>query len=74
MLFVKLDKNNSLLWKNMIIPIIIGHNLEGFILGTEECPPEFTETQVTKVQEDGSTGTAVEVGQNPGNNKWITTD
>lgn len=30
---VKLDRNNFLLWKNMILPIVQGHNLEGYILG-----------------------------------------
>ncbi|KAL2542972.1 Uncharacterized protein Adt_03950 [Abeliophyllum distichum] len=32
---VKLNKNNFLLWKNMVMPIICGQNLEGFILGTK---------------------------------------
>ncbi|KAL2534506.1 Uncharacterized protein Adt_07857 [Abeliophyllum distichum] len=44
---VKLDKNNFLLWQNMILPIIRGHGLEGHILGTKLCPQEFIGTQVT---------------------------
>ncbi|KAL2493053.1 Uncharacterized protein Adt_28681 [Abeliophyllum distichum] len=27
---IKLDKNNFLLWQNMVLPIIRGHNLEGY--------------------------------------------
>lgn len=41
---VKLDRNNFLLWKNMIMPIIKGHNLDGYLLRTNECPPEFSAT------------------------------
>lgn len=44
---VKLDRNNFLLWKNTIMPMIKGHNLEGYLLGTKECPPEFLATQTT---------------------------
>ncbi|KAL2533964.1 Uncharacterized protein Adt_07315 [Abeliophyllum distichum] len=36
---MKLYKNNFLLWKNMIMPIIKGHKLE-----TKKCPPEFLES------------------------------
>lgn len=38
---IKLDRDNYLLWKNMILPIIRGHNLEGYLLGTKVCPSEF---------------------------------
>ncbi|KAL2476210.1 Retrovirus-related Pol polyprotein from transposon RE1 [Abeliophyllum distichum] len=33
---VKLDRDNFLLWKNVIMPIVRGHGLEGYLLGTKE--------------------------------------
>lgn len=66
---VKLDKNNYLLWKNMILPIIRGHNLEGYILGTKKCPQEFTGTQVS-----GEAGTRIEIIKNPEYCQWMSTD
>ncbi|KAL2524706.1 Uncharacterized protein Adt_09760 [Abeliophyllum distichum] len=71
---VKLDKNNFLLWKNMIMPVIRGHNLEGFILGTKVCPPEFIAVQTTGIQMDENATTTVEMAQNLEYNKWVTTD
>lgn len=68
-LVVKLDKNNFLLWKNMIMPIIRGHNLEGYLLGIKQCPQEFIATQTTF-----NGGEAVETTQNLEYNKWISTD
>ncbi|KAL2493280.1 Chitin-binding type-1 domain-containing protein [Abeliophyllum distichum] len=66
---VKLDKNNFLLWQNMILPIIRGHNLEGHILGTKVCPPEFVGTQII-----GEAGTNVEMIPNPQYTQWMSTD
>lgn len=68
-LSVKLDRNNFLLWKNMVMPVIKGHNLEGYLLGTKECPPEFIATQTTVRQ-----GEAVELIQNPEFLKWSSSD
>ncbi|CAA3030987.1 Hypothetical predicted protein [Olea europaea subsp. europaea] len=59
MLSVKLDKNTFLLWQNMILPIIKGHNLEGYILGTKVYP-EFIGTQII-----GDAGMVVEMKKNP---------
>lgn len=69
MVSVKLDKNNFLLWKNMTLPIIRGHNLKDHILGTKLCPPEFISTQTT-----GEAGASVEVTQNPQYSPWMSTD
>ncbi|KAL2506579.1 Uncharacterized protein Adt_22200 [Abeliophyllum distichum] len=66
---VKLDRNNFLLWKNMIMPIIKGHNLEAFILGTKKCPPEFIGSQT--ITNDGE---RVEMLPNLEHIKWISTD
>ncbi|KAK0579227.1 hypothetical protein LWI29_023107 [Acer saccharum] len=38
---IKLDRANYLLWETMILPIIKGHKLDGYVLGTKLCPPEF---------------------------------
>ncbi|XP_022842004.1 uncharacterized protein LOC111365701 [Olea europaea var. sylvestris] len=69
MVSMKLDKNNFLLWKNMILPIIRGHNLEGHILGTKLCPLEFISTQTT-----GEAGASVKVTQNPQYSQWMFID
>ncbi|KAL2475606.1 Uncharacterized protein Adt_36342 [Abeliophyllum distichum] len=66
---VKLDKNNFLLWQNMILPIIRGHNLEGHILGTKMCPPEFVATQII-----GEARTNVEMIPNPQYTQWMSID
>lgn len=40
-----MDGNNYLLWKSMILPIIKGNKLEGFLDGLKACPPKFIETE-----------------------------
>lgn len=58
---VKLDRNNFLLWESSILPVIRGHKLEGYIMGTKKCPEEFvTEGAVTRV--------------NPAWEEWIATN
>lgn len=66
---IKLDKNNYLLWKNTTLPIIKGHNLEGFILGTNLCPDETISVQVGA--EDGG---QTETKANPEYQKWKSMD
>ncbi|KAL2481945.1 Uncharacterized protein Adt_34911 [Abeliophyllum distichum] len=66
---VKLDRNNFLLWKNMIMPIIKGYNLEGFLSGKTECPLEFIATQTT-----GATRETVEMIHNSDYRKWLSID
>ncbi|KAK2433887.1 hypothetical protein QL285_019095 [Trifolium repens] len=39
--FVKLDRDNYPLWKSMVLPIIRGARLDGYMLGKKECPEEF---------------------------------
>lgn len=41
MCFVKLDKNNYLLWQSMVLLVIKGNDLEGFIFGTKHCLKQF---------------------------------
>lgn len=40
-LIYKLDHSNYLLWETMILPIIRGDKLDGHVLGSKPCPPEF---------------------------------
>lgn len=35
---VELDKNNYLLWRSTVLPVIRGNRLEGFINGNNPCP------------------------------------
>ncbi|KAK0604285.1 hypothetical protein LWI29_014156 [Acer saccharum] len=39
-LSIKLDHENYLLWKSQMLPVIQGHDLKGYILGTHPCPPK----------------------------------
>ncbi|KAL2472154.1 Uncharacterized protein Adt_40290 [Abeliophyllum distichum] len=59
-LSVKLDRDNFLLWKNVIMPVVRGHGLEGYLLGTKECLPQFTSIPVT-----AETGETMEICLNP---------
>ncbi|KAL2524524.1 Uncharacterized protein Adt_09578 [Abeliophyllum distichum] len=66
---VKLDKDNFLLWKNVIMPVVRGHGLEGYLLGSKVCPPQFINSQITP--EIGST---MEMIPNPEYSRWISVD
>ncbi|KAK2447644.1 hypothetical protein QL285_006983 [Trifolium repens] len=39
---VKLDRNNYPLWKSLVLPVVRGCKLDGYMLGTKSCPEEFT--------------------------------
>ncbi|KAL5569822.1 hypothetical protein UlMin_026397 [Ulmus minor] len=62
---VKLNHENYLLWKSMVLPVIRGNRLDGFIKGTKECPPEFI------IKEDSG---FEEVHLNPDYENWIAQD
>lgn len=38
---VKLDRDNFPLWQSLVLPIIRGCRLEGYMLGTKECPEQY---------------------------------
>ena len=40
---VKLNHDNFLLWKNLVLPVVRGSKMEGFITGAKECPLDFIE-------------------------------
>ncbi|KAL5772494.1 hypothetical protein ACOSQ2_012418 [Xanthoceras sorbifolium] len=44
---IKLDRNNYLLWKSIIFPVIHGYKLDGYLLGTKPCPLEFLPATTT---------------------------
>ena len=46
--FIKLNHDNFLLRKEMVLPVIRGNKMEGFIMGAKQCPPEFTAKEATK--------------------------
>ncbi|KAF4354635.1 hypothetical protein F8388_009626 [Cannabis sativa] len=39
-LTLKLDRGNYTFWKSQVLPALRAHDLEGFVLGTKECPPQ----------------------------------
>ncbi|XP_075103758.1 uncharacterized protein LOC142178326 [Nicotiana tabacum] len=38
---IKLDRNNYVLWRSQVLPTLRGHDLEGYMDGSCECPPKF---------------------------------
>ena len=58
---VKLDRSNYLLWQSIILPVIQGNKLDGFIFGTKPCPTQF-------LSEDA------EKRINPAYEEWISSD
>ncbi|KAI4332233.1 hypothetical protein L6164_017157 [Bauhinia variegata] len=53
--------NNYLLWKSMILPMLRGHKLESYILGTKPCPEPFIIGESRRKA-------------NPVYKKWVTND
>ena len=41
---VRLNIDNYLLWKSLVLPLIRGCKLDGYILGIKECPEPFVTT------------------------------
>lgn len=37
---LKLDCHNYIVWKSQILPVLRGHELEGYVDGTHTCPPK----------------------------------
>ena len=42
-LTIKLDRANYSFWRSQVIPALRAHDLEGYVLGTEICPSQFTD-------------------------------
>ncbi|TXG48382.1 hypothetical protein EZV62_027676 [Acer yangbiense] len=64
---VKLNHENYLLWKNLVLPVIRGNRMEGYITGAKKCPPEFIITDLE--QEADET-----LEENPEYEDWIVHD
>ncbi|KAL5570881.1 hypothetical protein UlMin_020478 [Ulmus minor] len=69
---VKLDGKNYLLWKSLVSPIIRNHKLEGYILGTKPCPPEFIRSTPGAGTAEATTN--FRVGRDPGYKQWVADD
>lgn len=65
-LTVKLDENNYLLWRGMVLAILRGQKVDGYVLGTKERPSEF----LNKTNE----GDKYESLPNPLFEEWISVD
>jgi hypothetical protein len=61
----KLSKNNFLLWKTQVLPIVCGARLEGFLTGASKAHEEFIIT---------TSGDKEEKSVNPAHEAWITLD
>ena len=59
---VKLDRNNFPLWRSLVLPVIRGCKLDGYLLGTKECPQEF----ITTVNSNKT--------KNPSFEEWVADD
>ncbi|TXG47047.1 hypothetical protein EZV62_026341 [Acer yangbiense] len=64
---VKLNHENYLLWKNLVLPVIRGNRLEGFITGTRKCPPKYVPAIVSEEVSD-------EAQENPEHEEWVVQD
>ncbi|KAI9198055.1 hypothetical protein LWI28_009229 [Acer negundo] len=64
---VKLNHENYLLWKNLVLLVIHGNRMEGYITGAKKCPPEYIITNLE--QEDDKT-----LEENPEYEDWIVHD
>jgi hypothetical protein len=65
MVALKLSRDNYLLWKAQIVPILRGHQLLGFLDGWQEAPP----IRVTVSTEEGAN-----LGPNPAYRTWYVLD
>ena len=64
---VKLNHENYLFWKNLVLPIIRGNWLEGYIIGAKQWPFEF----VINTTEETLEG---EISKSPEFQKWMVQD
>ena len=63
---VKLGQNDFLLWKSVIIPIVKGHDLDGYLFGTQLIPEKMV-TMMEKSSESKAMFNLTYV-------KWVRTD
>lgn len=63
---IKLDRNNYIIWKSQLLPVLRGHDLEGYVDGTHKCPSRM----ISSSSEENSSQATV----NPAYNSWIKQD
>lgn len=64
-LTVKLDEKNYLLWRGMVLAILRGQKVDGYVLGTKAKPSEYIEV---------STDSGKKLEPNPAFEEWMTVD
>ncbi|PON84716.1 hypothetical protein TorRG33x02_195430 [Trema orientale] len=42
-LTINLEHRNYSFWQSQVLPVIRAHELEGYLLGTKPCPPQFVD-------------------------------
>jgi hypothetical protein len=57
----KLSKNNYLLWKAQVLPVVRGARLEGYLTGASKAPTEFINDKEDKTA-------------NPAHEVWVALD
>lgn len=63
---VKLDDKNYALWKGMVLAILRGQKMEGYVLGTKPQPSAFN----ASIEKAGTSETTI----NPEREKWCAID
>lgn len=47
-IYVKLDRENYLVWRTQVVPYLEGNSLFGYVTGEIPCPPKFISTPTTE--------------------------
>lgn len=42
---IKLDRDNFLLWKSQVLPVVQGYDIGGYLIGTNPYPQKYLESQ-----------------------------
>ncbi|KAF4388878.1 hypothetical protein G4B88_012637 [Cannabis sativa] len=45
-LTIKLERANYPYWRSQALPALRAHDLEGYVLGTKPCPPQFVDNTI----------------------------
>ncbi|KAF4353577.1 hypothetical protein G4B88_013066 [Cannabis sativa] len=53
-LTIKLDRTNYPYWKSQALPALRAHDLEGYVIGTRVCPPQFVDNRIPQYRQPRS--------------------